>query len=221
MRKLIIIEGLDGSGKSTQIALLEEYLSGKGVDYKKIKLPDYDNPSSTLVKMYLGGEFGKSATDVNAFAAGAFYAVDRYASFNLGWKTDYESGKLIIADRYATSNSIYQMEKIPRDEWDSYLDWSADFEYVKLGIPMPDAVIYLDMPIEISQRLMSQRYSGDENKKDVHEVNVEFLKKCRESALYTAAKQGWHIISCAEGDKPKTIETIHKQITEIIDKELC
>lgn len=221
MRKLIIIEGLDGSGKSTQIALLEEYLSGKGVDYKKIKLPDYDNPSSTLVKMYLGGEFGKSATDVNAYAAGAFYAVDRYASFHLGWKNDYESGKLIIADRYATSNSIYQMEKIPRDNWDAYLEWSADFEYEKLGIPRPDAVIYLDMPIEISQRLMTSRYSGDENKKDVHEVNVDFLNKCRESALYTAAKQGWHIIKCADGDEPKSIETIHKQIAEIIDKELC
>lgn len=221
MRKLIIIEGLDGSGKSTQIALLEEYLANKGVDYKKIKLPDYDNPSSTLVKMYLGGEFGESATDVNAYAAGAFYAVDRYASFHLGWKADYESGRVIIADRYATSNSIYQMEKIAKEDWDSYLDWSADFEYEKLGIPKPDAVIYLDMPIEISQKLMTARYSGDENKKDVHEVNVEFLKKCRESALYTAEKQGWHIIKCAEGDEPKSIETIHKQITEIIDKELC
>jgi dTMP kinase len=113
------------------------------------------------------------------------------------------------------------MEKIAKEDWDSYLDWSADFEYEKLGIPKPDAVIYLDMPIEISQKLMTARYSGDENKKDVHEVNVEFLKKCRESALYTAEKQGWHIIKCAEGDEPKSIETIHKQITEIIDKELC
>lgn len=221
MRKLIIIEGLDGSGKSTQIALLEKYLGDKGIAYKKIKLPDYDNPSSTLVKMYLGGEFGKSATDVNAYAAGAFYAVDRYASFHLGWKSDYESGKLIIADRYATSNSIYQMEKIPKENWDEYLEWSADFEYEKLGIPKPDAVIYLDMPIEISQKLMTARYSGDENKKDVHEVNVDFLKKCRESALYTAEKQGWHIIKCADGETPKSIETIHKQITDIIDEELC
>ncbi len=221
MQKLIIIEGLDGSGKSTQIALVEEYLKNNGVDFKKIKLPDYDNPSSTLVKMYLNGEFGKSASDVNAYAAGAFYAVDRYASFNLGWRTDYEAGKLIVADRYATSNSIYQMEKIPRDEWESYLEWSADFEYNKLGIPKPDVVIYLDMPIEISQRLMTQRYSGDENKKDVHEVNVEFLKKCRESALFTAKKQDWHVINCADGDEPKAIDDIHKQIVEIIKEELC
>lgn len=194
MRKLIIIEGLDGSGKSTQVKLLEEYFKAKNIDYKKIKLPDYDNPSSTLVKMYLGGEFGKSADDVNAYAAGAFYAVDRFASYKLNWGSDYEKGTVILADRYATSNSIYQMEKISEDEWDSYLEWSADFEYNKIGIPSPDAVIYLDMPVEISQRLMTSRYNGDEGKKDVHEVNVEFLKKCRKSALYTANKQGWKVV---------------------------
>lgn len=221
MKKLIIIEGLDGSGKSTQVALLENYFKNKNISYKKIKLPDYDNPSSTLVKMYLGGEFGKSASDVNAYAAGAFYAVDRFASYRLGWGNDYENGTLILADRYATSNSIYQMEKMPKEEWDDYLDWSADFEYNKIGIPKPDAVIYLDMPIEISQRLMTSRYNGDEGKKDVHEVNVEFLKKCRESALYTAKKQGWSVIECSDGENPLPIEEIHGKIIKIVDEEIC
>ncbi len=221
MRKLIIIEGLDGSGKSTQVKLLEEYFKAKNIDYKKIKLPDYDNPSSTLVKMYLGGEFGKSADDVNAYAAGAFYAVDRFASYKLNWGIDYEKGTVILADRYATSNSIYQMEKISEDEWDSYLEWSADFEYNKIGIPSPDAVIYLDMPVEISQRLMTSRYNGDEGKKDVHEVNVEFLKKCRKSALYTANKQGWKVVECSDGENPLSIDRIHKEIIKIVEEELC
>ena len=221
MRKLIIIEGLDGSGKSTQIELLEEYLKSNEIIYKKIKLPDYDSPSSTLVKMYLGGEFGSSADDVNAYAAGAFYAVDRYASFNLGWKKDYESGTLIIADRYATSNSIYQMEKIEESKWDEYLEWSEDFEYNKLSIPRPDCVIYLDMPVEISQRLMTSRYDGDENKKDVHEVNVDFLTKCRKSALYTAEKQGWKVIECSNGKEPYSVDEIHKKIIDIVKEELC
>ena len=221
MRKLIIIEGLDGSGKSTQVKLLEEYFKAKNIDYKKIKLPDYDNPSSTLVKMYLGGEFGKSADDVNAYAAGAFYAVDRFASYKLNWGSDYEKGTVILADRYATSNSIYQMEKIAEDEWDSYLEWSADFEYNKIGIPSPDAVIYLDMPVEISQRLMTSRYNGDEGKKDVHEVNVEFLKKCRKSALYTANKQGWKVVECSDGENPLSIDRIHKEIIKIVEEELC
>lgn len=221
MRKLIIIEGLDGSGKSTQIKLLEEYLKSNEIIYKKIKLPDYDSPSSTLVKMYLGGEFSSSADDVNAYAAGAFYAVDRYASFNLGWKKDYESGALIIADRYATSNSIYQMEKIEESKWDEYLEWSEDFEYNKLSIPRPDCVIYLDMPVEISQRLMTSRYDGDENKKDVHEVNVDFLNKCRKSALYTAEKQGWKVIECSNGKEPYSVDEIHKKIIDIVKEELC
>ena len=221
MRKLIIIEGLDGSGKSTQVKLLEEYFKAKNIDYKKIKLPDYDNPSSTLVKMYLGGEFGKSADDVNAYAAGAFYAVDRFASYKLNWGSDYEKGTVILADRYATSNSIYQMEKISEDEWDSYLEWSADFEYNKIGIPSPDAVIYLDMPVEISQRLMTSRYNGDEGEKDVHEVNVEFLKKCRKSALYTANKQGWKVVECSDGENPLSIDRIHKEIIKIVEEELC
>ena len=147
MKKLIIIEGLDGSGKSTQVELLQKYFENEGINFRKIKLPDYDSPSSTLVNMYLAGEFGKSADDVNAYAAGAFYAVDRFASYKLNWGKDYENGTLILADRYATSNSIYQMEKIDESKWDEYLNWSADFEYEKIGIPKPDEVIYLDMPV--------------------------------------------------------------------------
>lgn len=220
MSKLIIIEGLDGCGKSTQTKLLEEYFTSKGINYKKIKLPDYDSPSSTLVNMYLAGDFGKNANDVNAYAASAFYAVDRFASYKLNWGKDYENGTLILADRYATSNAIYQMEKISEDKWDEYLEWSADFEYNKIGIPKPDLVLFLDMPVEVSQRLMTERYNGDEGKKDVHEANVEFLNKCRKSALYTAKKQGWRVIPCTDGVNPLSIDEIHKKIIACVDEEL-
>lgn len=220
MGKLIIIEGLDGCGKSTQTALLEKYFEDNSVKFKKIKLPDYDSKSSTLVKMYLGGEFGKNADDVNAYAAGAFYAVDRFASYKLDWGKDYEKGTLILADRYATSNSIYQMEKIDEDKWDEYLDWSADFEYNKIGIPKPDLVIFLDMPVDVSQRLMTSRYNGDEGKKDVHEANVDFLNNCRKSALYTAKKQGWAVVPCSDGINPLPIKEIHNTILDFVKKEL-
>lgn len=220
MAKLIIMEGLDGSGKSTQTQLLEDYFKDNNLDYKKIKLPDYDSPSSTLVNMYLGGEFGKDANDVNAYAAGAFYAVDRFASFKLNWKKDYDNGTIILADRYATSNSIYQMEKIDKKDWDEYLDWSEDFEYNKIGIPRPDAVIFLDMPVEISQKLMTSRYNGDEGKKDVHEANVQFLNNCRKSALYAARKQGWYVVECSDGEKPYTIDEIHNKIIKIVKEEI-
>lgn len=220
MAKLIIIEGLDGSGKSTQTALVEKYFEDSEIDYKKIKLPDYDSKSSTLVKMYLGGEFGTNADDVNAYAAGAFYAVDRFASYKLNWGKDYENGTLILADRYATSNSIYQMEKLDKSMWDEYLDWSEDFEYNKIGIPRPDLVIYLDMPVEISQKLMTSRYDGDENKKDVHEANVDFLNSCRTSALYAAKKQGWVVIPCSDGENPYSVEKIHNDIIDVIKEVL-
>ncbi|MCM1285559.1 MAG: deoxynucleoside kinase [Acetobacter sp.] len=220
MAKLIIIEGLDGCGKSTQTELIEKYFNNQNISYRKIKLPDYDSKSSELVKMYLNGDFGSSADDVNAYAAGAFYAVDRFASYMLEWKKDYENKDIILADRYATSNSIYQMEKIDEVDWDKYLEWSADFEYEKIGIPKPDLVIYLDMPIEISQKLMTSRYNGDEEKKDVHEADVEFLQKCRKSALYTAKKQGWAVIPCSDGESPLPIDEIHNTIIDFIKREI-
>lgn len=207
-----VIEGLDGCGKSTQVELLENYLKNANKDYIRIKLPDYESQSSALVKMYLGGEFGDKPEDVNVWAASAFYAVDRYANFKSKWADDYRTGKDILADRYATSNAIYQLAKLPESEWDYYLDWLEDFEYKKMGIPKPDKVIFLDMPVEISQKLMSKRYEGDEGKKDVHEKNIEFLLTCRKAALYTAEKWGWSIINCSENGAPRTREDIHNDI---------
>ncbi len=206
--KLIVIEGLDGSGKTTQMNLLCESLAAEGKEPVKIKLPDYESPSSSLVRMYLGGEFGSNPGAVNAYAASSFYAVDRVANYINKWSGAYLSGKLILADRYTTSNAYHQTLKLEKNQWDSYLEWLEDYEYNKLGIPRPDGVIYLDMPIEISQKLMTARYGGDEVKKDIHEANVAYLKKCREAAAYAADKLGWQIVSCAQGDSALPIETI-------------
>ena len=190
---LIVLEGLDGSGKSTQFERLSAYFSENDIKHKAISFPDYDNPSSALVKMYLNGEIGKTPADVNAYAASSFYAVDRYACYKQFWEHDYKEGSLVLAARYVTSNCIYQMTKLPKEQWEDFIGWLEDYEYDKLGLPRPDKVIFLDMPIEISQKLMSGRYGGDESKKDIHEANVEYLKKCREAALFTAEKQDWDI----------------------------
>lgn len=215
--KIVVIEGLDGSGKSTQFEIVDKLLKEKNIPHKSISFPDYDNPSSALVKMYLSGEFSKNADDINAYAASSFYAVDRYASYKLYWEKSYNQGDLILASRYVTSNAIYQMVKCDRSEWDSYLDWLFDYEYDKLGLPRPDSVIFLDMPIDVSQELLSKRYDGNEDKKDIHEVDIEFLKRCREAALYTAEKFNWNIINCSDGKKPLSKSTITDEIMKIIN----
>lgn len=210
--KLIVIEGLDGSGKSTQVSLIKKRIVDSGKRIKQIKLPDYESESSALVRMYLAGEFGSDPSDVNTYATSLFYTVDRYANYNMVWKNDYLNGTIILADRYATSNAVHQMVKLPKEKWDEYLNWLEDIEYNKVGIPKPDAVIFLDMPVDVSQRLMTERYLGDENKKDVHESNVDYLKKCHESALYAAKVLNWSVIKCAENDLPRSIEEINEDI---------
>lgn len=208
---LIVIEGLDGSGKGTQAERLFEYASLRG-RARKITFPDYDSPSSSLVKMYLAGEFGQDAGAVNAYAASAFYAVDRFASFQTKWKADYLAGSAIIADRYVTSNIVYQLSKLPSVEWDAYMQWLEDFEYGKLGLPRPDRVLYLDVPPEVSQELLEKRYDGNLSKKDIHEKDLAFLQHCRDCALYAAKRLHWKILNCASGHSLRTIEDIHEEI---------
>ncbi len=212
----IDLEGLDGSGKTTQTELICKRLAADGIDYRQIKLPDYESDSSILVRKYLAGDFGKNAGDVNAYAASVLYAADRFASFTEKWGEDYRNGKLIFADRYTPANALYQMTKLQKSEWDPFLEWLFDFEYKKIGIPAPDKVIFLDMPVEVSQRLMTSRYGGDESKKDVHEANVDFLNACREAALYAAEKYGWSVVECAENGEPLSIETINDKVYEIL-----
>ncbi len=220
MGRLIVVEGLDGSGKSTQFERLLQTLSGRQIAAKGISFPDYGEPSSALVKMYLNGEFGDSPDSVNAYAASAFYAVDRYASFKRHWEPAYRKGTLIVAARYVTSNAVHQMTKLPRAEWDAYLGWLCDFEYEKLGLPRPDAVLYLDMPVEVSQKLLAGRYGGDQSRRDVHERDIRYLKSCRESAEYAAQKMGWTVIPCAENGEALSIEKVHQKVLDALESIL-
>ena len=213
---LIVLEGLDGSGKGTQTALLAEALVKQGHALRQVTFPDYDSPSSALVQMYLKGEFGSNPEDVNAYAASAFYAVDRFASFRRDWKTDYDRGSVILCDRYTTSNMVYQMGKVPREEWDQYLCWMEDFEYGKLGLPRPDLVLYLDMPVKVSQKLLLQRYHGDSGKKDIHESHLEFLRSCGECARYAGEKLHWKVIPCSKEGEPLPVEEIHQAVLEAV-----
>lgn len=220
MGKLIVIEGLDGSGKSTQLEMLGKTLSKRGVDCKTVSFPDYESNSSALIKMYLGGEFGTNPEDVNAFASSVFYTVDRYASFKKNWGEYYNAGGVVLSGRYTTSNAVHQASKLDKKDWEGFLDWLYDLEYNKVCIPKPDKVIFLDVPIDVSQKLLTGRYGGDNSKKDIHEGDVEYLKKCRDAAYFTAKYSGWTVISCAENGEMRTKESIANDILNEVLKML-
>ena len=191
---LIVLEGLDGSGKATQAELLHKALEKRLGQVRKVDFPDYASPSSALVKMYLNGDFGREPGDVNAYAASSFYAVDRFASFRRVWGEEYYRGVPVLCDRYATSNLIYQLVKLPREEW--------------------EGLIYLAMPVEVSQKLLAARYAEKGGKKDIHESHLAFLKACAQSAAFVAEKQGWAVIPCGREGKPLPREEIHRQVLE-------
>ena len=218
--KIIVIEGLDGSGKATQTDLLYKKLLEQGKNVKKLTFPCYESESSALVRMYLGGELGSNPDSVNPYQASAFYAVDRVASFLKDWKSDYENGTIFLCDRYSTSNAIYQLSKLNESEYEDFLNWLNDFEHNKLGIPRADYVVYLDMPTEVSQKLMSKRYKGGEGKKDIHEKNEDFLKKCRMASSYCAKAINWDVVLCAEKGEPKTIEEIANEVYSKVEGKI-
>ncbi len=210
--KLIVLEGLDGSGKGTQAKLLAKHLTVTDHLVREITFPDYDSDSSALVKMYLAGQFGDKPDDVNAYAASSFYAVDRYAGYKSDWGKFYEEGGILIADRYTTSNAVHQCSKLPPEQWDTFLQWLFDYEYHLLGLPAPDKVIYLQVDPAVSQRLMTARYHGDETRKDVHEKDTEYLARSRRAAEYCAAHLDWDTVHCTAGEKMRSIEDIQGEV---------
>ncbi len=224
MGKLIIFEGLDGSGKGTQAALTAQKLQAQGVALRKVTFPDYDSDSSALVKMYLSGQFGEKPDDVNAYAASSFYAVDRFASYKTDWGGFYQDGGLVLSDRYTTSNAVHQCSKLPPSQWDSFLNWLFDFEYQKIGIPAPDLVLYLAVDPEVSQKLLETRYHGDESRKDIQEKDREYMARSRAAAEYCAKQLGWQRIECTRpegaGKTMRPVEGINAEILAKMDRIL-
>lgn len=219
--KLIVFEGTDGSGKSTQYARLCQRLEQEGTTFQRLVFPQYDKPSSALLRMYLNGEFGSHPEDVNAYAASAFYAVDRYASLKQVWGEYYQQGGLILSDRYTTSNAVHQASKVPETERPAFFSWLADFEYDKLGLPEPDMVIYLDMPTERAVENLRRRESDTNTKADIHEVDTAYLSMCHETAGQAADHYGWRRVACVDAQgNLRTIEDLHEEIWSMISEVL-
>ena len=210
--KLIILEAGDASGKETQTRLLFERLLSEKRDVTRVSFPDYGSDSSALVRMYLRGDFGAQAADVDAYAASAFFAVDRYASFHTKWGEAYRRGGVILSDRYTTSNLAHQAVKLPDDKARrDYSSWLEDFEYGRLGLPRPDLVVFLDMPPEASDRLLAARAQAS-GAADIHEKDKNYLHRVHDAYAEAAKSLGWARIVCGEGATPRKPEAIAEDV---------
>ncbi len=214
--RLIVIEGLDGGGKTTQLELLKKEYP----NFRFITFPNYNSPSGEIVTDYLQGKYREDDKSVSAFTASCFYAVDRYISFKTDWGKDFYEGETVISARYVSSNAMYQMTKLPKERWDEYMNWLFDLEYNKFGMPKPFGTIFLDMPVEVSRKLLLKRYGGDSSKMDLHESNINFMQDCRRAAHYVAEKEGWSIIGCARGGEALPIDEIHRSVKNKIEELL-
>ncbi len=223
MGKFIVIEGLDGTGKGTQTELLRRSLEAEGRRVRTIAFPDYASDGSALVRMYLEGRLGADPADTNAYAASMFFAADRYVSFVTSWREDWrDPDTVVLANRYTTANACHQLSKMPRESWDGFLAWLWDFEFGKLGLPRPDAVVLLDMPERVSSALVKRRSAETGQKLDIHETHGAYLRACRLAARYAAGTCGWRVIACApeDGDEPYPREEIAARIRDALSDVL-
>ena len=214
MGRLIVFEGIDGSGKSTQSELLRSRLKKEKTDFRSVTFPRYDSDSSALVKMYLAGAFGSKPGDVNAYAASSFYAVDRYASFKRDWEKDWREG-VIIADRYTTSNAIHQGAKLPEEQREEFFRWLAHFEYDLIGIPAPDLVLYMDIPLQTALDRIAARQAATGTAEDIHEKNRAYLALCHACGSQAADLYGWRRIPVTDGERDRSQAEIHEEIWSI------
>lgn len=220
MGKLIVIEGTDGSGKSTQFQLLTQRLTRENRAFKRLEFPRYTEPSSALIRMYLGGEFGPHPSDVNSYAASTFYAIDRYASYKQDWGQWYEQGGLVLSARYTTSNAVHQASKEQGEQQAEFLKWLYDFEYDRLGLPRPDLTIYLDVPTDFTEKLMRRREQDTNTQADIHEKDSDYLAACRRTGRAAAQFYGWTVIECVKDGIMRSIDEIHEDIYAHVAKLL-
>lgn len=214
MPRMIAIEGLDGSGKETQTKLLKEALEAKGLNVGSISFPRYGTPSAALVEDYLQGGFGERASDVNAYAASSFFAMDRLVSYLKDWRQAYRECDVFLADRYIPSNAIHQCSKLPEDEWERFVDWLSEYECDLLGLPRPDDIVYLRLDPAMSQKLLERRYGGDASKRDVHERDLEYLERSRKAAEWCAGYFGWMTIDCVADGGLRDRMDVHKEVMD-------
>ena len=214
--KLIVLEGIDGSGKSAQYRRLCQRMEQDKIDYNHIVFPRYEKESSALIRAYLSGAFGDSPSDVNAYTASTFFAVDRFASYKDDWGKIYESGGLVLSDRYTTSNAVHQGSKLPDDELDGYFAWLSDLEYSKMGLPRPDLVIYLEVDLATSLARMKHRQESTNTSADIHEKDTEYLARCLRTAEKAADFYGWRRVDFRKNGAERDVDEKNAEIYSLL-----
>lgn len=217
--KIIVVEGAcDGIGKSTQYSLLEKLLINNGEKIVKHHFPSYGTYQGIPVEKYLAGDFG-DIKDLSPYFINDLYATDRAVTWYSELKEAYDSGKTILLDRYTTSSLIYQAAVIENiEERKAFVDYVCDFEYNKLGIKKPDVVVFLYAPFDLVTKIRNERKQNDGLVNDLHERNLEFMKKVYDNAMFLADYLGWNKIKCNKGDEMKTIDEIHDEIARLVIK---
>lgn len=218
---IVVIDGTDGCGKQTQSKELLKRLTEMGYKVKMQSFPNYDSQSSGPVKMYLGGEFG-DVNSLDPYQASSLYAIDRLCTYNKDLKNFYEDGGILILDRYTQANMIHQAGKAKSmQEVDVLLDWLNDFEFGTLKLPKPDRVFFLDVPVEVSLKLMEERgIHKTGTVKDIHEQDPNHLKHAYNAGKYVGNKFGWDILECTNNGKLKSVEAISEMIWERVKLDL-
>lgn len=223
MGKIFVIDGTDGSGKQTQFEKLRKAFERDKIEYKTVSFPNYDSPSSALVKMYLSGEFGENAKNVNPYVASTFFAVDRFATFKKDYEEYYNNGGIILADRYTTANMVHQAGKIQdRKEREKFLDWLWDFEFNLFGLPVPEEVFFLNMPPDVSLQLMKERENkfSHQMQKDIHERDKNHIVDSYNAACSLVDKYNWYEVKCIKNNTLRTIDDIHEEIYKEIKNRI-
>lgn len=221
MGKLFVIDGTDGSGKQTQFKKLQERLHDENINYRVVSFPNYESASSSLVKMYLSGEFGENAKDISPYIASTFYAADRYATYKKYFEDYYNDGGIILADRYTTANMVHQAGKISNtEEREKFLNWLWDFEFNLYGLPIPTKTFFLNMPPDYAMKLMEDRKNKftHETQKDIHERDKNHIIDSYNAACSLVEKYSWYEVNCIEDGKIRNIQDIHEEIYEEIKK---
>ncbi|MGH9688228.1 MAG: dTMP kinase [Candidatus Acidiferrales bacterium] len=221
--KFIVIEGIDGSGKRTQLELLARALAGRGLDFSRVSFPNYKGFFGKLVARFLNGEFGPLDSVEPHFSA-LLYAGDRLES-KPSLESALAAGQIVVSDRYIASNLAHQGSRVPSSNRDEFLAWLRRLEYEIYGLPAEDIVIYLHVPVAQAHQLVASKTARDyTNKKhDIQEADLAHLEAASRVYDQLAQQSHWVRVECFDSAQAalRSPEAIHNEILAAVEARIA